>query len=94
MIDFVYDELVRIGVVESRSQFSKEWLGKNEAYMRSLASKHMQPSVKAIATCANQLQNRGDSLVLYGDRKSKSTGKKLIQLSRRCVDEIVSASRV
>ena len=89
MIDFVYDELVRIGFVENRSQFSKEWLGKNGAYMRSLASKRIEPSVKAIATCAHILQNKGDSLILYGDRKSKSTGKELIKLSRKCVENIV-----
>jgi hypothetical protein len=94
MIDLVYDELLRTGFVSSRSQFSREWLGKNEAYMRNLTSKHTQPSIKVLATCACSLQNKGDSLVLYGDLDSKSKGKKLKKLARKCFDEILTVSSV
>ena len=90
MIDEVFDELRRIGVVTSSSDFSTEWLGKQESYYRGLRSKQRQPSIHVLVSCACRLQGTGDSLLAYGDDQHKASGRKLKRLARRCFDQITS----
>lgn len=94
MIDFVYDELVRIGFVENRSQFSKEWLGKQESYYRGLRNKNRQPSMHVLVSCACRLQGTGDSLLVYGDDQLRAKGRRLKRLARRCFAEITSSDKI
>jgi hypothetical protein len=90
MIDDVYDELRSIGIVNSSSDFSTVWLGKQESYYRGLRSKQRQPSIHVLVSCACRLQGTGDSLLAYGDDQHKASGRKLKRLARRCFDEITS----
>jgi len=90
MIDDVYDELRSIGIVNSCSDFSTVWLGKQESYYRGLRSKQRQPSIHVLVSCACRLQGTGDSLLAYGDDQHKASGRKLKRLARRCFDEITS----
>ena len=88
MIDLVFDELRDIGVVSSGSDFSKDWLGRHEGYYRSLRSKQRKPSMYVLVSCACRLQDRGDSLIAYGDRELRARGRRFKQLSKRCFDVI------
>ena len=58
-IDDVYDELKRIGQCQSRSEFSREWLGRNESYFRSIQSKGLTPSIVAQVNLAARLRELG-----------------------------------
>src|ERR1035437_7585828 len=58
-IDDVYDELKRIGQCQSRSKFSREWLGRNESYFRSIQSKGLTPSIVAQVNLAARLRELG-----------------------------------
>ena len=46
-------------VVSSESEFSKDWLGRSECYLRSLRFKGTTPSVGCVAICASKLQHYG-----------------------------------
>ena len=43
------------GLVESESEFSRNWLAKSECYLRSVRFKGVQPSVSTVAVCASKL---------------------------------------
>jgi len=90
MIDDVYDELRSIGIVNSSSDFSTIWLGKQESYYRGLRSKQREPSLPVLVSCACRLQGTGDSLLAYGDDQHRASGRKLKRLARRCFDQILN----
>jgi len=94
MIDEVFDELRRIGVVNNSSDFSRDWLGKQESYYRGLRNKNRQPSMHVLVSCACRLQGRGDSLMIYGDDQLKARGRRLKRLAKRCFDEITSGDKL
>ena len=94
MIDEVFDELRRIGVVTSSSDFSTEWLGKQESYYRGLRNKNRQPSMHVLVSCACRLQGTGDSLLVYGDDQLRAKGRRLKRLARRCFAEITSCDKI
>ena len=58
-IDLVFGELQRIGQCTSRSQFSREWLGREESYYRSIQSKGRRPSVEAQLNLVSRLRALG-----------------------------------
>src|SRR5664279_3813118 len=60
-IDFVFEELKRIGQCTSRSQFSREWLGREESYYRSIQSKGRRPSAEAQLNLVSRLRDLGMS---------------------------------
>lgn len=43
------------GLVESESEFSRDWLARSECYLRSVRFKRAQPSVSTVAVCASKL---------------------------------------
>jgi hypothetical protein len=94
MIDEVFEELRRIGIVNSSSDFSTDWLGKQESYYRGLRSKQRQPSTHVLVSCACRLQGTGDSLLIYGDDQLRARGRKLKRLARRCFEEITNSDRL
>ena len=90
----VFDELRRFGVVTSSSDFSTEWLGKQESYYRGLRNKNRQPSMHVLVSCACRLQGTGDSLLVYGDDQLRAKGRRLKRLARRCFAEITSSDKI
>lgn len=74
----VYDELMRLGECTSRSQFSTEWLGKNQSYFRGIQSKGLRVSLPAHAHLTAKLRDKG---VHY----NKSSHPKLLPLGTACL---------
>jgi len=60
-IDLVFGELQRIGQCSSRSQFSRDWLGRETSYYRSIQSKGLKPSVEAQLNLVSRLRDLGMS---------------------------------
>lgn len=90
VINTVYDLLLQIGAVRSESEFSRDWLGRSECYLRTCRFKDAEPSVATLAICASKLQH-------YGQRMQKTKqhmelGKKFVALSERCHKQINAAS--
>jgi hypothetical protein len=55
--DIVFEELKRIGQCSSRSQFSREWLGREESYYRSITVKRRRPSAEAQLNLVSRLRD-------------------------------------
>ena len=43
------------GLVESESEFSRDWLARSECYLRTVRFKRAQPSVSTVVVCASKL---------------------------------------
>ena len=87
----VYELLKNKQLVSSESEFSKDWLGRSECYLRTLRFKGANPSVGSVAICASKLQH-------YGARLKRTTpykamGTQFLQLSDACHDYINQQSK-
>ena len=87
----VYKLLHSINAVRSESEFSKDWLGRNECYMRTLRFKCLQPSVGSIAICASKLQHYGQRMLATTEHKQ--LGERFVSLSNACHLQINSQSK-
>ncbi len=78
----VYSLLRSIGVVRSEREFSTEWLGRSECYMRTLRFKGTEASVGAVAICASKLQHYGNRMLMT--EQHSDLGKQFLKLSEQC----------
>ena len=78
----VLETFREIGIVNSESEFSKDWLHRSDCYLRTCRFKGIEPSISSIAVCASKLQH-------YGQRMRETEqhailGERLLQLSEAC----------
>lgn len=58
----IFDFLKSKGIASSEGEFSTDWLGCCEGYMRKLRHTKSEPSMGAIAICASRLLNAAEQL--------------------------------
>ena len=85
MIEIVFEELKADGFVRSGNEFSRDWLGMEESYLRCLRAKDLTPSTRALMNCSLRLLNTGDALVASEMGEVKRKGIKLKELANVCV---------
>jgi hypothetical protein len=86
----VFDVLKGIGAVRSESEFSRDWLGRSECYLRSLRFNGLEPSVSSIAVCASKLQHYGKRMLTTSQHQQ--LGEQFIGLAERCHQHINSTA--
>ncbi|MBO6898134.1 MAG: hypothetical protein JJ868_12245 [Shimia sp.] len=86
----VYAVLRSIGAVQSESEFSRDWLGRSECYMRTLRFKGCDASISSIAVCASKLQHYGTRML--NTEQHRDLGKQFLQLSEQCHQHINSTA--
>lgn len=91
VINEVFDLLRDIRAVDSESEFSKDWLGRSECYLRTLRFKGTEPSVATIAICASKLQHYGNQLVQQTNHRE--LGAQFLTLSQQCHAQINAQSK-
>lgn len=90
MIEDVFEELRADGFVKSGNEFSKEWLGMEESYMRCLRAKDREPSVRALINCSWRLRSVGEALSASEMGEVKRKGLKLKELANVCIGKVLS----
>ena len=78
----VYALLKRIGAVANEVEFSRDWLGRSECYMRMLRFKGVGASTSSVAICASKLQHYGKRM--FESSAHSELGKQFLELSREC----------
>lgn len=91
VINEVFEYLKQIKAVDSESEFSKDWLGRSESYLRTLRFKNAQPSVGTLAICASKLLHYGN--VLNAKQRHSKIAKQLLLLSEACHEKINHLSK-
>jgi hypothetical protein len=90
VLNEVFYVLKGIGAVRSESEFSKDWLGRSECYLRSLRFNGLEPSVSTIAVCASKLQHYGKRMC--ATREHEHLGKQFLRLAEQCHKQINSTA--
>ncbi|MCR9257681.1 MAG: hypothetical protein NXI16_16475 [Alphaproteobacteria bacterium] len=90
VLNEVFETLVAHQLVSSESEFSKDWLGRGEGYMRGLRFHGDPPSVASIAICASKLKHYGHRLAETGEHDELSD--RFIELSEACYRQIQAIS--
>ena len=85
-INEVFELLISIRAVDSESEFSKDWLGRSECYLRTLRFRQKEPSVGTLAICASKLHHYGKRMVLTEEHKR--IGDQFLKLSEKCHQHI------
>ena len=86
VLNEVFELLKEIGAVGSESEFSTDWLGRSECYMRTLRFKKGQPSTGTLAICASKLAYYGRKL--KEKQKHMEISDRMLQLSEACNRQI------
>ncbi|OYU33214.1 DUF6626 family protein [Novosphingobium sp. PASSN1] len=87
----IFDMLRGMNVVANEGEFSRDWLGRSECYLRSVRFKGTEPSVATIAICASKLQHYGNQLVKQTDHRE--LGRRFLSLSEQCHAQINQQSK-
>ena len=78
----VYELLRSIGAVANEAEFSRDWLGRSESYVRGLRFKGLGASTGSLAICASKLQHYG--LQMCESAVHRQLGKQFQELSAAC----------
>ena len=70
------------GLVESESDFSRDWLARSECYLRSVRFKGVQPSVSTVAVCASKLHYYAERMRERGTHSELAA--QFSELSEQC----------
>ena len=90
-LDMAFELLRKHKVVNSRSEFSEDWLGQNESYMRALHCRKAEPSLGVMAVCASRMQKAGERMVAID--KYRHVGERFLYVAEKC-HELVNAEAV
>ena len=82
VISEIFGFLKGKGIVATESEFSMDWLGCSESYVRKLRSARTEPSIGAIAICASRLQKAGDDMIAL--QRYRQLGTEFIAMSEKC----------
>jgi hypothetical protein len=93
IIDSVFEELKRIGQCTSRSQFSREWLGREESYYRSIQSKGLKPSAEAQLNLVSRLRDLGMSFSRSEYPSLVKIGNTYLKLYGECLDALLNSAQ-
>lgn len=88
MIETIFERLKSAGMVDSANEFSIEWLGMEESYMRCMRAKCRDPSPRALINCAVKLKRTGDALKTSNFEDVRDQGDSLRGLARHCVEHV------
>lgn len=88
MIDDVFIALKEMKEVSTASAFSREFLGRESNYWRSLRHRSRNPSADAIVKCASVLKERGELLSDSQFVEMARRREKLLSLADDCIDAL------
>jgi hypothetical protein len=82
IINEAYDLLRETGIVSNESEFSEDWLGHSDCYLRTLRFKNAEPSMGSLAICGVRLQKAGEEML--SRNRYRQLGKRIMEMSKKC----------
>ena len=89
----VRDQLMKAGVIRSECEFSEQWLGKSECYMRVLRYSGTEPSADAWINCAVKMSALVDHLSSSSDAGHKHWCYVFSDMRDRCYGEVAARAQ-
>jgi hypothetical protein len=93
LVDQVFTELNRLGQCRTRDEFSREWLGREESYYRSLISKGRTASAEAQLNLAGRLRTIGMRYARSEQPAVREIGVTYLQFYAELIDALLAGSR-
>ena len=78
-----YTLLNKIGVVDTKTEFYRDWLNRGDSYFRCLKHNQKPPSVSVIAVCSSKLKHYSEVLKRKADSDSRKLASAFDVLSAR-----------
>lgn len=78
----IFSFLKSKGIAATESEFSIDWLGCSEGYLRKLRHTRSEPSIGAIAICASRLLNAAEQMRQYP--RYHALAEQLAAMSGKC----------
>ena len=91
ILNETYELLREMKIVKNKSEFSREWLGKSDSYIRMLRFKDTEASTGCLAICGVNLETYGKKMI--ETPSTKETGKRFLELSEQCNHVIKERAR-
>jgi hypothetical protein len=92
-IDLVFEHLKRIGQCESRSAFSREWLGREESYYRGIQARGHKASVEAQVNLVAKLRSLGMKFTRSEFPLLIKLGDIYLRLYGECLDALLNSAQ-
>jgi hypothetical protein len=92
-IDLVFEHLKRIGQCESRSAFSREWLGREESYYRGIQARGHKASVEAQVNLVAKLRSLGMNFTRSEFPLLIKLGDIYLRLYGECLDALLNSAQ-
>jgi hypothetical protein len=89
----VFAELKKIGQCNSRSDFNRDWLGREQSYFRSVQLKRRVPSTDAQVNLIARLRDLGMDFTRSGHPTLDEIGKTYLRLYGECLDALLTGAR-
>ena len=88
-----YTLLNRIGVVDTKKEFCRDWLNRGDSYFRCLKHNQKPASVNAIALCSTKLRHYSEALKRKTDSESRKLALDFEVLSARLESAMYQQSK-
>src|ERR1039457_932992 len=92
-IDLVFGELKRIGQCTSRSQYSRDWLGREESYYRGIQARGHKASVEAQLNLVSRLRDLGMNFSRSGFPLLIELGDIYLRLYGELLDTLLTSAQ-
>ena len=92
-IDLVFEHLKRIGQCESRSAFSRDWLGREESYYRGIKLRGHKASVEAQVNLVSRLRDLGMNFTRSEFPSLIELGQTYLRLYGECLDALLNSAQ-
>lgn len=93
-VDLVFEELKKLRLCRSRSDFSRNWLGREEAYYRGVQSRGQPTSVEAQVNLVAKLRDLGTHYIHCPHQQSHATGVVLLKMHSECLESMLSEATI
>lgn len=91
MIEHIFLALQKMREIETASDFSRQFLGSEASYWRSLQFRQKSASPRAIANCAAVLRARGELLSHSEYAVVMQRSEDLLKLADDCIEGLLRA---
>ena len=88
-----YTLLNKIGVVDTKREFCRDWLNRGDSYFRCLKYNQKPPSVSAIVVCSSKLKYYSAALKQKTDNDSRKLASDFDVLSARLDSAVYQQSK-
>jgi hypothetical protein len=92
-VELIYYELLQMKQCKSRSDFSRNWLGREESYFRNLQAKNLKPSIEVQVNLAARLRDLGMSFTRCEYPILHDVGQTYLRLYGELLDALLTGAQ-